>query len=53
MPKEQERETVVFSIRIDKRIVDKLDELSEKQDRKRNWLIEQALAEKAGVVLRS
>ena len=48
----KERETVVFSIRIDKRIADGLNLLAEEQERKRNWLIERILAEKMGVNIR-
>jgi len=43
------RKTVNFSIRIDQRIADRLDMLSEKSRRKRNWLIEQILGEKCGL----
>ena len=42
---------VVFSIRVDKRIKDKLDSITRDDDKSRNRLIEQVLAEKCGVLL--
>ena len=45
-----ERETVNFSIRIDKRIVAQLDFLAQKDFRKRNKLIEMVLAENCGLI---
>ena len=42
---------VNFSIRIEQEIRDRLDTAANKDDRTRNRLIEQVLAEKTGVVL--
>ncbi len=46
-----QREMVIFSIRIDKRIADQLNVLARKDDWKRNKLIENILAEKCGLIL--
>ena len=43
------RKTGVLSVRLDTRIIARLDYLSEKHRRKRNWLIEQILGEKVGI----
>lgn len=45
------REFVSFGIRIDTRIAESLDRLARRDARKRNWLIEQILAEKCGLIL--
>jgi predicted transcriptional regulator len=45
------RKFVSFGIRVDKRIAKRLDELAAEDDRKRNWFIEQILAEKCGIIL--